>query len=57
MKGVLTEIDSRLRTRLRMIIWKMWKVIPNGTYGGVRGQFILPYSIDYPIFMSTFYIY
>ncbi|PID82085.1 MAG: group II intron reverse transcriptase/maturase, partial [Clostridiales bacterium] len=26
MKTVLSEIDAHLRTRLRMIIWKMWKV-------------------------------
>lgn len=33
MKGVLTEIDSRLRTRLRMIIWKMWKVPSKRQWG------------------------
>lgn len=27
MKGVLTEIDERLRTRIRVIIWKQWKKI------------------------------
>lgn len=25
MKGILTEIDERLRTRIRVIIWKQWK--------------------------------
>lgn len=33
MKGALTEIDSRLRTRLRMIIWKMWKVPSKRQWG------------------------
>ena len=33
MKSVLTEIDSRLRTRLRMIIWKMWKVPSKRQWG------------------------
>ena len=33
MKGALTEIDSRLRTRLRMIIWKMWKVPAKRQWG------------------------
>ncbi len=33
MKGVLTDIDSRLRTRLRMIIWKMWKVPSKRQWG------------------------
>ena len=33
MKTVLTEIDSRLRTRLRMIIWKMWKVPSKRQWG------------------------
>lgn len=33
MKGVLTEIDSRLRTRLRIIIWKMWKVPSKRQWG------------------------
>lgn len=33
MKSVLTEIDSRLRTRLRMIIWKMWKVPTKRQWG------------------------
>ena len=27
------EIDSRLRTRLRMIIWKMWKVPSKRQWG------------------------
>ena len=26
MKTVLTDIDAHLRTRLRVIIWKQWKV-------------------------------
>lgn len=33
MKSVLTEVDSRLRTRLRMIIWKMWKVPSKRQWG------------------------
>lgn len=33
MKGALTEIDSRLRTRLRIIIWKMWKVPSKRQWG------------------------
>ncbi len=33
MKGALREIDSRLRTRLRMIIWKMWKVPSKRQWG------------------------
>lgn len=33
MKGALKEIDSRLRTRLRMIIWKMWKVPSKRQWG------------------------
>lgn len=33
MKSVLSEIDSRLRTRLRMIIWKMWKVPSKRQWG------------------------
>ena len=27
MKGVLEQIDERLRTRIRVIIWKQWKKI------------------------------
>ncbi len=33
MKSVLSDIDSRLRTRLRMIIWKMWKVPSKRQWG------------------------
>ena len=33
MKTALIEIDSRLRTRLRMIIWKMWKVPSKRQWG------------------------
>lgn len=33
MKTALMEIDSRLRTRLRMIIWKMWKVPSKRQWG------------------------
>lgn len=33
MKPVLSDIDSRLRTRLRMIIWKMWKVPSKRQWG------------------------
>ncbi|ODO58432.1 maturase, partial [Streptococcus pneumoniae] len=25
MKSIVTSIDERLRTRLRVIIWKQWK--------------------------------
>ena len=32
-EGVLTKIDSALRTRLRMIIWKMWKVPSKRQWG------------------------
>jgi len=31
MRTAMAEIDAHLRTRLRVIIWKQWKV-PNGTY-------------------------
>ena len=33
MKSAIEEIDSRLRTRLRMIIWKMWKVPSKRQWG------------------------
>lgn len=33
MKSVLREIDSKLRSRLRMIIWKMWKVPSKRQWG------------------------
>ncbi len=33
MKTLLAEIDAHLRTRLRMIIWKMWKVAKKRQWG------------------------
>lgn len=30
MKTAMTEIDAHLRTRIRIIIWKQWKVPKNG---------------------------
>lgn len=33
MKTALRNIDSHLRTRLRMIIWKMWKVPSKRQWG------------------------
>ncbi|WP_407653959.1 group II intron maturase-specific domain-containing protein [Aedoeadaptatus ivorii] len=33
MKTNLTKIDEHLRTRLRMIIWKMWKVASKRQWG------------------------
>ncbi|WMM26559.1 group II intron maturase-specific domain-containing protein [Tissierella sp. MB52-C2] len=32
-KGVLTRIDAHLRTRLRMIIWKIWEVPSKRQWG------------------------
>ncbi len=33
MKTVLTDIDAHLRTRLRVIIWKQWKVPSKRQWG------------------------
>ena len=33
MKTVMTEIDAHLRTRLRVIIWKQWKVPKKRQWG------------------------
>lgn len=37
MKTVMTEIDAHLRTRLRIIIWKQWKV-PQKRQWGLQKQ-------------------
>ena len=33
MKGAMTDIDAHLRTRLRVIIWKQWKVPKKRQWG------------------------
>ncbi len=33
MKKVMSEIDAHLRTRLRIIIWKQWKVPKKRQWG------------------------
>ena len=33
MKTAMTEIDAHLRTRLRVIIWKQWKVASKRQWG------------------------
>lgn len=33
MKKVLTKIDERLRTRMRIIIWKQWKTVKKRVWG------------------------
>jgi RNA-directed DNA polymerase len=40
--SIFKELDEWIRRRLRMCVWKQWKLprtrVPNGTYGGVRGR-------------------
>ena len=42
MKMAMTEIDAHLRTRLRVIIWKQWKV-PKKREWGLRKLGVAPY--------------
>ena len=36
MKTAMTEIDAHLRTRLRVVIWKQWKVFRESDNGDCR---------------------